>query len=173
MRFLRLLAVPLLASIWVGCGTAQSGVVQSGAVQSGFAQAAPLPLDQSPLATPSPFSLQPPARSHSFPLNSGTGTSLFTSKPVAPGFNQTIPPLHLRRLDRLASWPGSDILFQLAPLRTQRTVMMAHNDVCYTVRAYTFTRDHPASDATTMKDYYACSPAGSLHLKGAAPGAPR
>jgi hypothetical protein len=169
MRALRLLAMPLLASIWVGCGAAQSGVVQSGAAQPGFAQAAPLPLDQSPLATPSPFSLQPMPRSHSFPLNSGTGTSPFASKPATPGFNQTIPPLHLRRSDRFASWPGSDILFQLAPLQPARTVIMAHNDVCYTVREYTFTRDHPDSDATTMKDYSACRPASSFHLKGAAP----
>jgi hypothetical protein len=169
MRVLRLLAVPLLlVFIWVGCGAAQSGVVQSGAAQSGFAQAAPLPLDQSPLATPSPFSLQPKSRSHGFSLNPGSGTSLFALKPDAPGFNQTIPPLRLRRYDRFASWPGSDILFQMAPLRTPRTVIVAHNDVCYTVREYTFTRDHPESDATTLKDYTACRPAGSFHLKSAA-----
>jgi hypothetical protein len=50
---------------------------------------------------------------------------------------------------------------------------VARNEVCYTVREYTFTRENPQSDATTMKDHYACSPANNFHMKGAAPSLPR
>lgn len=167
MRVLRLLAVPLLASIWCVPGVAQSGVVQSGPAQSGLA-----PQDRSPLATPLPLLSQPLAGSHRFSLILGTapsGASLSAGKVGAAGFSQTIPPLRLRRYDPLASLPGSDILFQLAPLQPRRTITMAQNELCYTVREYTFTRDNPASDATTMKDYSACRPANNFHLKGAAP----
>ena len=174
MRVLRLLAAPLLASIWISPAVAQSGTAQSSLGQSRGAQSAPSRQYRSPFATPLPFSLQPLPGSHRFSLNPGTGTYgtgtfLFAPKPGGPGLNQTIPSLHLRRDDRFATWPNSDILFQLAPQRMQRTVIMAHNDVCYTVREYTFTRDNPKSDATRIKDYSACSPASNFHLKAAAP----
>jgi hypothetical protein len=54
-----------------------------------------------------------------------------------------------------------------------RTVIVAHNDVCYTVREYVFTRDDPESGATAMKDCTACRPANNFRLKGAAPALPR
>ena len=59
MRALRLVAVPLLASMWIATGVAQSGVVQS-------AQSQP---DQSPLAIPAPSSLQTMQGTHRFSLN--------------------------------------------------------------------------------------------------------
>jgi hypothetical protein len=157
MRVLRLLAVPLLASIWVAPAVAQSGVAQSAQSQQ----------DYSPLATPPLLFSQPLPASQRFSLSPGTVPSLFAPSPAGTTLNQAIPPLHLRRYSQFPSGQDTNILFQLA--RAQRTVTMAQNDVCYTVREYTFTRDNPASDATTMKDYSACRPANNFHLKGAAP----
>jgi hypothetical protein len=161
MRVLRLLALSLLASIWVAPAVAQSG----------HAQSVPSQQDHSPLATPAPPTSQPQSPgSRTFSLNPWP----FTPKPGGPGFNQTIPPLNLRRYKLFPSGQDPSILLlQAAVQRLQRTVTIAHNDVCYTVREYTFTRDNPDSDATTMKDYSACRPATSFHLKGAAPVSPR
>lgn len=147
MRILRLLALSLLTSIWIAPVLAQS---------------VPSQQDQSPRATPTPGS-------RTFSLNPWP----FTPRPGGPGFNQTIPPLNLRRYKLFPSGQDPSILLLQATQRMQRTVIIAHNGVCYTVREYTFTRDNPDSDATTMKDYSACRPATSFHLKGAAPVSPR
>ena len=160
MRVLSLLAMPLLASIGIAPAVAQSSGAQSAPSQA-----------HTPLVLASPFSRQPLPGDHRFSFDPGAGVSL--SKPRGTGFNQTIPPLHLHRYNQFALGFDSDILFQLAPLRMPQAVIMAHNDVCYTVREYTFTRDHPDSDATSMKDYSACRPASNFHLKGAAPASPR
>jgi hypothetical protein len=162
MRALRLLAMPLLASIGIAPAVAQSSVAQSAQPQAHV-----------PLVMPSPFARQPLPGDHRFSFDPGGGISLFAPKPRGTGFSQTLPSLHLRRYDQFSSWPDSNALRSLGPLRTQRTVVVAHNDVCYTIREYTFTRDHPDSDATSMKDYSACRPASNFHLKGAAPASPR
>jgi hypothetical protein len=164
MRVLRLLAMPLLALIWVA-----PAVAQSGAAQSSVAQSAPSPQNHSPLATPNPPSWQTLPGSRPFSLNPWP----FTPKPGGPGFNQTIPPLSLRRYNQFPSGQDPSILLLQAAQRMQRTVIVAHNDVCYTIREYTFARDNPGSDATTMKDYSACRPANNFHLKGAVPASPR
>jgi hypothetical protein len=164
MRVLRLLALSLLAPVWVAPAVAQSELTQSAVAQS-----APSQPDQSPLATPTPPSLQPLPGSQRFSLNPWP----FTPKTGGPGFSQTIRPLNLRRYNQFPSAQDPSILLLQAAQRMQRTVIVAHNDVCYTVREYTFTRDDPQSDATTMKDYSACRPANSFHLKGAAPALPR
>ena len=155
MRVLHFLAAPLLASIGIIPGLAQSAQSQQG---------------QSPFTMPSPFPSQPLPATHSFSLPPGAGPFRPALK---PGEAQTLSPLRLGRDNLFPAGQRLDILSLQAALQTQRTVIMERNQVCYTVREYTFTRDNPDSDATRMTDYYACRPASNFHVKGIAPTSPR
>jgi hypothetical protein len=89
---------------------------------------------------------------------------------AATAGKQAPSALNLKRPRVFSVRPGALQRFQLQPQSPPVLLSLnpaSNGERCYTVREYRFQRDNGSSDATTFKNYDACSPASQFHLRAA------
>jgi hypothetical protein len=137
----RILLVPLLISLWIAPGAAQS------------------PQKQAPLTPPNPFAAQPMPGSRIAPLDFHSRIQGPAPNPSDGAVHRLTSPPILKQFDLFGSGPNA----LHAP-----AILIARSDArCYTIRDYRFSRVSPDSDATRLGGSSTCESASQVHLKDA------
>ncbi len=96
-------------------------------------------------------------------------------------FQLRLPPLSQNAQINSFQPPSPQVSFNLSPTTphtylglspnsslSRKFATLAQNAApCYTMRSYSFTRDHPKSDTTTFADYSTCQSSAQFHVKDA------
>ena len=159
MRIPRFLVLPLVLSIWIAPGVAQS---------------AQSPRYRAPTALPNPFATQPLPGSQIAPLDFRALGPIAKDASARWLDSTGVKQLNPRALKRLSPFVvrPNDLYALEAPqgpvLLAIPEPQMAHNDErCYAIRDYRFSRVAPGSDATRQSGSSMCVPAGQVRLRDA------
>jgi hypothetical protein len=145
MRLPGLLSLPLLMSRCVAPGVAQSPQT-----------IAPPPLPNVFATQPLPGSRIPPMDFHAQPPNANDAST------------HKLSPRTLKLLNPFVFHPN-DLYALETPyvsVRLGAGIQVAHNERCYAIRDYNFSRVAPQSDATKLSGTSTCEPAAQVRLKG-------